>query len=423
MKWIKCSNKIEIEPNAFKLIGACTKREDESKIGFFGSGLKYALAVFLRNGIDIKVFAGKQEISIGCVTDRLRDQEFDVITIDGDKTSMTTSMGPKWEPWQAIREVYCNALDEGGTAKVGTCEPCGIGGETNIFISAEHEEVAEVTDNWDKYFSFNRVALAECDHGAIYDRLYGTVYRKGIRCVKDDITRTLFDYETSKVELNESRVIDSPYSLPLYMCRVLAKSADQSVIDKIVKDRVSKEFQADWDYSSIELNGEWLKYFEGKILIPESFAGHFSVLVEDENSVIIKRSLILKLQKTFGKEKFRAVMSGYCAGSDYVESKPDRKRDYLLKEAKSFLDQVGLNCTYECKIVSFSSKKIIGAAHEGLILLSETLFDKGKRQIVLVIMEEWAHLESGKGDETRDFQNFLMEQMLTLLENQHGVFL
>ena len=40
MKYLKISNKGEIDPNAFRLRGASTKRNDEMKIGFFGIGLK-----------------------------------------------------------------------------------------------------------------------------------------------------------------------------------------------------------------------------------------------------------------------------------------------------------------------------------------------------------------------------------------------
>ena len=54
MKYLKIVNKGEIYEKAFTLIGASTKRGDDSKIGFFGSGLKYAMAVLLRNEIHFK---------------------------------------------------------------------------------------------------------------------------------------------------------------------------------------------------------------------------------------------------------------------------------------------------------------------------------------------------------------------------------
>ena len=58
--FIKIQNEGEIEKRAFQLIGASTKRDDESKIGFFGSGNKYAIALLLRKNIFFKVYSGKK---------------------------------------------------------------------------------------------------------------------------------------------------------------------------------------------------------------------------------------------------------------------------------------------------------------------------------------------------------------------------
>ena len=58
-KWLKIGNSGEIESGAFRLIGACTKRGDDSMIGYFGSGLKYAMAVLLREGIEFKTSCSK----------------------------------------------------------------------------------------------------------------------------------------------------------------------------------------------------------------------------------------------------------------------------------------------------------------------------------------------------------------------------
>ena len=112
--YILFRNDGEIDPNALKLLGASTKRNDSSKIGFFGSGLKYALAYLLRKGIETRIFSGNKEIKLSTKRSRFRDQSFDVICVNGSETSLTTSMGVDWKGWFAVREIYCNALDEGG---------------------------------------------------------------------------------------------------------------------------------------------------------------------------------------------------------------------------------------------------------------------------------------------------------------------
>ena len=59
--YLKISNKGNIDINAFRLMGASTKRGSD-KIGFFGSGLKYGISTLLREGIGLRVFSGIEEI-------------------------------------------------------------------------------------------------------------------------------------------------------------------------------------------------------------------------------------------------------------------------------------------------------------------------------------------------------------------------
>src|SRR5687767_1934050 len=110
---ILIQNDEEIEIGAFELIGASTKRNQANKIGFFGSGLKYAIAFMLRNAIKFRIFSGLREIVFSTVPETLRDQTFHRIKIDDSVTSFTTSMGPTWtQAWYVVRELYCNAIDE-----------------------------------------------------------------------------------------------------------------------------------------------------------------------------------------------------------------------------------------------------------------------------------------------------------------------
>ena len=53
MKIIKITSKGEIDERAFSLLGASSKRDDNTKIGMFGSGLKYSLAYLLRKEIKV----------------------------------------------------------------------------------------------------------------------------------------------------------------------------------------------------------------------------------------------------------------------------------------------------------------------------------------------------------------------------------
>ena len=118
---IEIANNGEVPVEAFTLMGASTKRGDDTKIGYFGSGLKYAISKLTKDGVDLKIYSGKKEIKITTTNVSLGREKFKRININKRPTSLTTEMGPDWELWQAIREIYCNAADEEGH-KVSTQE-------------------------------------------------------------------------------------------------------------------------------------------------------------------------------------------------------------------------------------------------------------------------------------------------------------
>lgn len=54
MNYLKISNKGLLDVEALTLLGASSKRGDNTKIGMFGSGNKFSLAYLLRNNYNIK---------------------------------------------------------------------------------------------------------------------------------------------------------------------------------------------------------------------------------------------------------------------------------------------------------------------------------------------------------------------------------
>lgn len=430
MKYMRIGNKVEVEPNAFKLLGACTKRDEKGKIGYFGSGLKYAMATFIREGIDIRIFAGEEEVVLGTVKERFREQEFKVITVNGEKTSLTTSMGVDWKLWQAIREIYCNALDEEECElKIGTCEPAGEAGKTLFFIGV-NEELENIVSDWDKYFAVDREYLTTCEEGKIYPALGGhpNIYRRGIRCL-DHTGNSLYDYELSNIKINESRIISSSFDMLYEIAGLWRKCATTKMIDKLVQmyKNPNAKNHLEWDvyWSRISgFNQVWLDYFEDKILVPYENAGSYGIFLQDPKSVILKTTLITALQSKFGDKITSCENNTNCMYS-FAPVIPDKRISFLLKECLKFLNEVGLPIPYRVSVGIFGNKSILGCVSENKeeIILAAKLFDLGKKQIVCTILEEWAHIESSQGDETRGFQDFLIGQIVTLLENQHGVFL
>ena len=92
-------------------------------------------------------------------------------------------MGKDWHFWQAIREIYCNAIDEGNSGFSFVNEPEPVENETHFYISA-NSMAHEFVSNFDNYFATNKKVLFECEEGRILEKTveHANIYRKGIKC-------------------------------------------------------------------------------------------------------------------------------------------------------------------------------------------------------------------------------------------------
>lgn len=224
-KYILVQNDEEIDILAFNLIGASTKRDDDNKIGFFGSGLKYSLAYALRNNIEIKIFSGEKEVEVSTKTINFRGKDFNVICINDIETSFTSSMGPTWEKdWFIIREIWSNAKDENNAVIIPSTEIVqGVKNKTRIYIEIT-ENLKKVVENWDNYFSEDLTPLFSIDNlytsylsskltkqkVDVYNKK-GIIYRKGIKVYEDDKLKYSYNFEDT--DINEDRTLSKSGAL------------------------------------------------------------------------------------------------------------------------------------------------------------------------------------------------------------------
>ncbi len=71
-----------IDLDVIKLMGVNVKDSDDS-IGMFGTGLKYAIAVFLREGIEFSMFRGEDEYIFTTESKNIRGKDFEVCVMSG----------------------------------------------------------------------------------------------------------------------------------------------------------------------------------------------------------------------------------------------------------------------------------------------------------------------------------------------------
>jgi hypothetical protein len=434
MKFIRITSEGEIDTRAFSLVGATSKRNDNTKIGMFGSGLKYTLSYLLNKGIDFKVFSGYREVCFTTLEEDFRGVKIKRIFVNGESTSLTTDMGMDWKRWFVIREIYCNAIDEGGASiklvdfesinSVVPVEDC-----TTFYIAVD-EEFQEILDNWDLYFSEKRKDLLYHDDN--FNQLYVgnsnmIVYRKGIQCKYVSDYKSLFHYDLSWVKINESRVIGDDFTFRYNLCGFLKEINDEKIIYRIlynINDCFEKNLY--WDNSSGIFSDAWLNVIGDKYLIPFENSGFWQeeINILKSDCIIVPTSMVNGLKLQFG-DKLKVIgdsTSGNKGDMKLVDSL-DKRQQYILNEAIAFLNSSNYQIKYPIKVVKFTSPDVLGLAKDETIYISEVLFTRGIRDIVCTIFEENEHNITGYNDETRTFQNHLINMVISSFEERTGKYI
>lgn len=426
-KYLVIKNAGSMEPEAFTLLGASTKRNDDRKIGQFGSGNKYALAYLLRNHYSVKIFAGSDEIKITTTPLVFRELGFDVIMVNDKSTSITTDMGKDWKLWQALRELYSNALDEGGAKfqLVDTIAPDPE--ETHIYIETD-ESIMEFVKEFDKYFAENRIVLFENYIGKILQKIPGNtnVYRKGIRCLDWD-RRSLYDYDLNNITIDEDRMVSYHWQVEENIWKLLFQCTNKEVIKNVLING-SKDTYLETnlsEYSSIsanKLSEEFKQVIADSQMAPSGLSGLLST--EERQKTLIVPSKIFNVlrpivQEETVNEKFRMGAKNIF----YIEIEPNKLEAATLKRAQKFFDECGLSIPYDVRLARFDNKKFHGTISGELIIVSDICVGMGLNWVINTIIEEHIHIKYGVKDESRAFQDAIIGEFINYMKKEKGFVL
>ncbi len=422
-KYIEIANKGEMDINSLLLLGASTKRDDTSKIGYFGSGLKYAIAVLLRNKITFEIYSGKDKIKISTKKVDFRGKTFNKIYIGGKHTSLTTEMGIDWEPWFALREIYCNALDETSPEfnLVDVIDPQ----EDSTKIYIEYNNLfAKVLQDWDKYFSQKRKDIIFQAEG--FTAYYGSdneyiIYRRGVQC-HHEAAKCLFHYDLDDIEINESRTLKHAVDSTWKTAELVVQYASADMVRRIYdeyKGTVEENFR--WHAGVGRFNQNWLEVIGGRRLVRKYVAGYFSKEILEGKCLILPSNLINALREQF-KNKITVLGESTTYGR-YLVMEQTAKEKFFIEQSLAFLKENAVDVTYPIDMGIFEDKSIWGLADNERIILSQEVFKQGKKKVVETIYEEFIHLKYNLKDSCRPMQDFLINSLISQFEKSSNVYL
>lgn len=117
----------QMDLRAITHMGMNAKPNSNTPIGYFGTGLKFAVAVLVRKGIQLSLCVNGELLSFDTESEDFRGKQFQFIYMHNHnrwlrrkevELAYTTELGKNWELWQVLRELYANTLDEAGSTYV-----------------------------------------------------------------------------------------------------------------------------------------------------------------------------------------------------------------------------------------------------------------------------------------------------------------
>lgn len=427
-------NKGVIEVEALTLLGASTKRGNDSKIGMFGSGNKYAIAYLLRNNYEIEVFAGKQKIDISTNKKVYRDNEFDVVVINGKETSITTQTGPQWSFWQSIREIYSNAIDEGGESIEFTDSDVILEEGTTTFVIHDNgtKTMEEFFENMEDYFLVDKPFAYKNNMGEIYieDRPNKqTIYRKNI-CVleKNDNKNCLFSYNFNSININEDRLISSYGEVRRAIYYLLFSCDIDEIVMRYLREVASsslfRTFERDGFDSSIGLkmpltpSSSWAKAMKNHYVAPIELSGWVDDKIKGL-TYFVPTSVYEYLLEKFG-EKHNAIKMHGNGYTKWMPQKMTEKENVMLNTVLEYFKECNYEITSEIVLVK-TSNGTNWLVDDGKILVSDLVFRRGTNYLASCILYGEVELRSIK--ENRDVVDLIVEEFLNYMGEANSKFL
>ena len=392
-----------LDMKAVTMFGVSVKKTN-SPIGFFGTGLKYAIAVLLRTKCEIDIYVAHDCYSFRRKPGNFRGEAFEFVvmtTPQGHEVDLgfTTELGKTWELWQAYRELWCNAVDEGGVVNKFDNDSIVLTEDKTTRVVVKGAAFEQVHDGRSDFLLQNDPSYRslQCDaHPGSGDFMF----YKGI-AVKKHLNRALFDYNLKgDVELTEDRTLKYDFRGNYAVISLILSSEDEAFIEYVVTaPKDTMEGNLNYTLPAMNPGPTWMRVV-GKIREREMD----SIESLNASAFVLHR-----------EHSFRSILPQHSVKLSKVQK-------MQFERAKTFVGEV-LDCDmdkYPIIFLDTLGPGHLGRASNGRIYISKAAFENGTKWVAMALYEEYVHLHDGVKDETLAQKLIYLEKIMTLGEQLRG---
>lgn len=421
-------------PGEIDIRGACiaglSAKESKSPIGFFGTGLKYAIACILRWDGEITIYSGEQKYTFHAEQMEFRGSEFHQVMMrthkeDGrfDLTALgfTTEYGKKWKPWQVFRELYANARDENGTVQLGVHSSMIGEGWTHIFVDCPQVEK--------QFYERDRIILPQDMH---YEQQNADVsfsavpsvamYYRGVK-VHDQPGYYTWNF-TGELQLTEDRTLSSVMAPTHYFDQlVLQNLHDVEICTRLLEikyaendPQVTKIVERDGKPHSLSVRPIEAALMDWFTMPTVAGSWHSNEFKEAAVRCYQRDTRLFKALRPY-------VQSIDVKLIQEQAHKMTPREQLMFDKAKELVAMFGFQNEISRVPITVCDLggKTLGLYEQGHIYLSPQLFDMGTKQLVSTLYEECYHHRTQNQDLTYGMQSNLFDIIISLNEELHKV--
>ena len=349
-----------LPPETFLIMGISAK-ENSNPIGYFGTGMKYAIAICSRKGWKLSVQPGDgTSLSILKEDFNFRDETFSRLHLGNHLLPFTSLLGAQWPDWGVLRELEANARDEGGSSSFHTKEPNPEKGVVRFIVTSK-----EFEDIWSRRFEYfiSGTPSYESEEVRVFSSPTSKLHYRGV-CVKEDLDFCMTYDVLSPMKLSEDRELISNWKsfwcIKEFWC---CQCKDENLIAEFLRGMGTESTEAkNFQWGTAEKWGETFK------------------------------SVALHLYKK-NQLPFNIIYKSILRNQTYTQ-KPIKTREQreVLEKAKKILLHFNLP-VHSPIIVEQLPKGMLGlyCGNQDRISIAPETFERGFTSVLEVLLEEAIH--------------------------------